>query len=92
MYVTATATGKTESPVTPLPVSASDTDLVAVSFEPAHGVGGVALDVPIKVTFNKPILVGPGIQGIYIFEHFNGITTFVEGRVNGNELLFLTRL
>ena len=87
VYVTATATGKTESPVTPLPVSASDTDLVAVSFEPAHGVGGVALDVPIKVTFNEPILVGPGIQGIYIFEHFNGITTFVEGRVNGNELL-----
>lgn len=87
VYVTATATGKTESPVTPLPVSASDTQLVAVSFEPAHGVGGVALDVPIKVTFNEPILVGPGIQGIYIFEHFNGITTFVEGRVNGMELL-----
>lgn len=87
VYVTATATGKTESPVTPLQVSASNTGLVAVSIEPAHGVGGVALDVPIKVTFNEPILAGPGIQGIYIFEHFNGITTFVEGRVNGNELL-----
>ena len=87
VYVTATATGKTESPVTPLPVSVSDTELVAVSIEPAHGVGGVALDVPIKVTFNEPILAGFGIQDIYIYEHFNGILTYVGGIVNGNELL-----
>ncbi|MGG1676667.1 Ig-like domain-containing protein [Neobacillus sp. NRS-1170] len=89
VYVTATteADGKTESPVTPLPVSFSDTGLAVVSIEPAHGAMNVALDVPIKVTFNEPILAGSGIQDIYIHDHFNGSIIYVGGSVNGNELL-----
>lgn len=89
VYVTATAPGKSESPVTPVPVSVSDTELAVKSIEPAHGSMNVALDVPIKVTFNEnePIFTGSGIQDIYIRDHFNGTIINVGGSVNGNELL-----
>lgn len=88
VYVTATTEGKSESPVTPVPVSVSNTELAVVSIEPAHGAMNVALDVPIKVTFYEPIpiLEGSGIQDIYIRDHFNGSIIYVGGSVNGNEL------
>ncbi|MDQ0244716.1 hypothetical protein J2S09_002287 [Bacillus fengqiuensis] len=88
VYVTATAEdGKTESPVTPLPVSVSDTDLVAVSIVPVFGGEIDYLDAPIKVTFNKPVLAGPGIQAISIYEEIWARFLDAEVSVNDNELL-----
>ena len=88
VYVTATAPWQAESAVTPLPVSIDDdTDLVVVSIEPVPYAEFVAVDAPIKVTFNKPILAGSEIGKIYINDHTEPGINYVGGSVNGNELL-----
>lgn len=87
VYVTATSPGKSESSVTAVTASSSDTTPPApTAFEPIDSATGVALDAAVKVLFDELIEAGSELSGITIKDEEGNLVTDLQTTVQGSEL------
>lgn len=87
VYLTATAQGKSESSVTAVTASVSDTTPpVPIAYAPADGETGVGVNAAVKVTFQEPIVSSSTIQNVTIKDAENVPIAGVQASVSGSEL------